>query len=251
MRGKQMRNFKIILQYEGTRYQGWQRQVSTGNTIQGKLEILLGKMTGTDFVQVNGSGRTDAGVHALGQAASFQLETDMEPQEIMRYMNRYLPEDIKVIDICEMPERFHGRLNAKKKTYVYRIWNSPVPCVFERRYVYELEEKLDSSAMRQAAALLMGKHDFRAFTSTKKGKKSTVRTIEDITIEQKGNELVLTYKGDGFLYHMVRIMTGTLIEVGLHERDVRSVQTLLDKGTREMSGTLVPAKGLCLVSVEY
>lgn len=246
-----MRNFKIILQYEGTRYQGWQRQDSTENTIQGKLEAILQKMTGMDFVQVNGSGRTDAGVHALGQAASFKLETDMEAQEIMRYMNRYLPEDIKVTDICEMPERFHGRLNAKKKTYVYRIWNSPLPCVFERRYVYELEEKLDVPAMEQAAALLIGKHDFKAFTSTKKSKKSTVRAIESITIVQKGNELALTYKGDGFLYHMVRILTGTLIEVGLHERDFRSVQTLLDKGTREMSGPLVPAKGLCLVAVEY
>lgn len=246
-----MRNFKIILQYEGTRYQGWQRQDSTGNTIQGKLEALLGKMTGTGFVQVNGSGRTDAGVHALGQTAGFKLETDMTPQEIMRYMNRYLPEDIKVIDICEMPERFHSRLNAKKKTYVYRIWNAPVPCVFERRYVYEMEERLDLAAMEGAAALLIGKHDFKAFTSTKKSKKSTVRTIESITVERKGNEVVLTYKGDGFLYHMVRILTGTLIEVGLHERDVLSVRTLLEKGTREMSGTLVPAKGLCLVSVEY
>lgn len=246
-----MRNFKIILQYEGTRYQGWQRQDSTGNTIQGKLEALLEKMTGTGFVQVNGSGRTDAGVHALGQVASFQLEIDMTPQEIMRYMNRYLPEDIKVIDICEMPERFHSRLNAKKKTYVYRIWNAPIPCVFERRYVYEMEEQLDLAAMERAAALLIGKHDFKAFTSTKKSKKSTVRTIESITIERKGNEVVLTYKGDGFLYHMVRILTGTLIEVGLHERDVLSVQTLLEKGTREMSGTLVPAKGLCLVTVEY
>ncbi len=246
-----MRNFKIVLQYEGARYQGWQRQDSTENTIQGKLEALLGKMTGNSFVQVNGSGHTDAGVHALGQVANFKIETDMAPQEIMRYMNRYLPEDIQVVDICEMPDRFHGRLNAKKKTYVYRIWNSQIPCVFERRYVYELEEKLDIQAMENAAALLVGKHDFKAFTSTKKGKKSTVRTIESITIERKGNELVLTYKGDGFLYHMVRILTGTLIEVGLHERDVLSVQTLLDKGTREMSGTLVPAKGLCLVSVEY
>ena len=246
-----MRNFKIILQYEGTRYQGWQRQDSTGNTIQGKLETILGKMSGKGFVQVNGSGRTDSGVHALGQVANFKLETNMTPQEIMRYINRYLPDDIKVIEICEVPDRFHSRLNAKKKTYVYRIWNSAVPCVFERRYVYELEEKLDIGAMERTAALFVGKHDFRAFTSTKKSKKSTVRTIESITIERKGNELVLTYKGDGFLYHMVRILTGTLIEVGLHEREERSVLFLLEKGAREDSGTLVPAKGLCLVSVEY
>lgn len=246
-----MRNFKIILQYEGTRYQGWQRQDSTGNTIQGKLEAILGKMTGQDFVQVNGSGRTDAGVHALGQVANFKVETDMTPQAVMCYINKYLPEDIGVIDICEMPERFHSRLNAKKKTYQYRIWNSPLPCVFERRYVYELESELDLEAMKKAAAYLVGKHDFKAFTSNKKSKKSTVRTVEGIFIERKGNELVLTYKGDGFLYHMVRILTGTLIEVGLHERDVDSVQALLNNGTRDMAGALVPAKGLCLVAVGY
>lgn len=246
-----MRNFKIILQYEGTRYQGWQRQDSTQNTIQGKLEAILAKMTGTDFVQVNGSGRTDAGVHALGQVANFKIETDKAPQEIMRYINLYLPEDIGVTEICEMPERFHSRLNAKQKTYVYRIWNTAVPCVFERRYVYELADSLDVSAMQKAAAILVGKHDFKAFTSTKKSKKSTVRTIESIAIERIGNDLVLTYKGDGFLYHMVRILTGTLIETGLHERDPHSVQSLLESGTRELSGVLAPAKGLCLVAVEY
>lgn len=246
-----MRNFKIILQYEGTRYQGWQRQDSTKNTIQGKLEAILGKMTGKGFVQVNGSGRTDSGVHALGQTANFKLETDKTPQEIMDYINQYLPEDIGVIDIKEMPERFHSRLNAKKKTYVYRIWNTSLPCIFERRYVYELAEELDVEAMREAAALLVGKHDFKAFTSTKKSKKSTVRTIERIEITRRGHELVLTYIGDGFLYHMVRILTGTLIEIGLHKRDVQSVQTLLESGTRELSGTLAPAKGLCLAAVEY
>lgn len=246
-----MRNFKIVLQYEGTRYQGWQRQDSTANTIQGKLETILGKMTEENFVQVNGSGRTDAGVHALGQVANFKLETDMTAQAVMRYINRYLPEDIGVVDICEMPERFHSRLNAKKKIYQYRIWNSSLPCVFERRYVHELEGELDQESMKRAAAYLIGKHDFKAFTSNKKSKKSTVRTIEGIYIERRGNELVLTYKGDGFLYHMVRILTGTLIEVGLHERDEDSVRELLDNGTREMAGALAPAKGLCLMEVEY
>lgn len=246
-----MRNFKIILQYEGTRYQGWQRQDSTPNTIQGKLEAILAKMTGKDFVQVDGSGRTDAGVHALGQVANFKIDTDMMPQEIMNYVNRYLPDDISVIDICEVPERFHSRLNAKKKTYCYRIWNAPIPCVFERRYVYELVEALDIDAMKRAAAQLVGTHDFKAFTSNKKSKKSTVRTIERIDIERTGNELVLTYTGDGFLYHMVRILTGTLIEIGLGKRGEGSVQELLDHGTRDMAGALVPAKGLCLVEVVY
>lgn len=246
-----MRNFKIILQYEGTKYQGWQRQESTKNTIQGKLETILAKMTDTDFVQVDGSGRTDAGVHALGQVANFKIDTVKTPAQIMEYINRYLPEDIAVVEIKEMHDRFHSRLNAKGKTYCYRIWNSAIPTVFERRYVYELADELNTDDMRKAAAILIGKHDFKAFTSNKKSKKSTVRTIENISIERKDKEIVLVYSGDGFLYHMVRILTGTLIEVGLGKRNIESVKELLENGTRDMAGELVPAKGLCLVEVRY
>ena len=246
-----MRNFKIILQYEGTRYQGWQRQDSTGNTIQGKLEAILGKMTGLGFVQVDGSGRTDSGVHALGQVANFKIDTEMTKEQIMNYINQYLPEDIGVISIDEMPERFHSRLNTKGKTYRYRIWNCALPCVFERKYVHVVAEKLDVDAMKKAAVCFVGKHDFKAFTSNKKSKKSTVRTIESIAIERNDNELVLTYNGDGFLYHMVRILTGTLIEVGLGKRSPESIPELLEHGTRDMAGELAPAKGLCLVEVRY
>lgn len=246
-----MRNFKIILQYEGTRYQGWQRQDSTGNTIQGKLEAILGKMTGLGFVQVDGSGRTDSGVHALGQVANFKIDTEMTKEQVMDYINQYLPEDIGVISIAEMPERFHSRLNAKGKTYRYRIWNCALPCVFERKYVHVVADKLDVDTMKKAAACFVGKHDFKAFTSNKKSKKSTVRTIESIAIERNDNELVLTYNGDGFLYHMVRILTGTLIEVGLGKRSPESIPELLEHGTRDMAGELAPAKGLCLVEVRY
>lgn len=247
-----MRNFRILVQYEGTRYQGWQRQDSTGNTIQGKLEMILAKMTGLDFVQVDGSGRTDAGVHARGQVANFKIDTALSAQEVMDYLNHYLPEDIGVTSIQEVPERFHSRLNAKGKTYCYRIWNSSLPCVFERRYVYELPEQLDLDVMRAAASCFVGKHDFKAFTSNKKSKKSTVRTIDAIQIENVGKEIVITYSGDGFLYHMVRILTGTLIEVGLGQRSPASVGALLaQNAARELSGVLVPAKGLCLVEVRY
>lgn len=247
-----MRNFKITIQYEGTRYQGWQRQDSTNNTIQGKFEAILTKMTGLDFVQVDGSGRTDAGVHALGQVANFKIDTDMTAKDVMAYMNQYLPEDIGVIAIQEMPERFHSRLNAKGKTYRYRIWNTELPCIFARRYVYEILEELNLETMRTAAAYLIGKHDFKAFTSTKKSKKSIVRTIDFVEIDRNDNEVVITYSGDGFLYHMVRILTGTLIEVGLGQRSPASVQALLEKdATRDRAGALVPAKGLCLVEVRY
>lgn len=245
-----MRNFKIVIQYEGTKYQGWQRQESTGNTIQGKFEAILSKMTGSK-VQIDGSGRTDAGVHAYGQVANFKINTHMSAQEILEYINRYLPEDIGVIEIREMPERFHSRLNAVGKTYRYRIWNSDLPCVFDRRYVYEFPQKLDIEAMRRAAAYCIGRHDFKAFTSNKKSKKSTVRTIESIEIQQSGPEIVITYKGDGFLYHMVRILTGTLIEVGQGTRRVEEMERLIDSGTREMAGALAPAKGLALMEVRY
>ena len=178
-----MRNFKMILQYEGTRYQGWQKQESTDNTIQGKLEALLTKMTG-QRIEVQGSGRTDAGVHALGQVANFHIDTKMNAEEILQYMNFYLPEDIAVISLKEVPERFHSRLNAKGKTYCYRVINSKVPHVFDRRYVHIVEEALDMEGMKRAAEYLVGPHDFKAFTSNKRSKKSTVRTIDEIKIEK-------------------------------------------------------------------
>lgn len=271
-----MRNFKMILQYEGTRYQGWQRQVSTDNTIQGKLEALLTKMAG-EPVEVCASGRTDAGVHALGQVANFHLETSMDPEEIMDYMNFYLPEDIGVVSLTEVAERFHSRLNAVGKTYCYRVLNTKTPHVFDRRYVYVMEEKLDVEAMKKAAEYLSGTHDFKVFTSAKKSKKSTVRRIDEIRIERAvsmpmglqvpeglsgfggsrgkqltaGEEVRFWYSGNGFLYHMVRIMTGTLLEVGIHKRQPEEAAEILTSGSREKAGELVPAKGLTLMEVRY
>lgn len=245
-----MRNFKLVLQYEGTRYQGWQKQVSTAQTIQGKLESLLTKMLGTK-TEIQGSGRTDAGVHALGQVANFHADTQMSCQEIMDYMNTYLPDDIAVISVEEAAERFHSRLNAVGKQYIYRILNSDIPHVFERRYVYEYASPLDVEAMKQAAAFLVGQHDFKAFTSAKKGKKSTVRIIKKIEITRIGEEIRLIYEGNGFLYHMVRILTGTLLEVGAGERKPEDIKEILESGLREKAGTLVPAKGLTLAAVWY
>lgn len=245
-----MRNFRIILQYEGTKYQGWQKQDTTDNTIQGKLENILSKMSGA-MVEVHGAGRTDAGVHAKGQVAHFKVDTDMSEKQIWQYLNRYLPEDIAVISLKEAGERFHARLNAVGKVYQYRIVNSDIPHVFDRRYVHTVEKKLDLQKMRKAADILEGTHDFKAFTSTKKGKKSTVRTIESIAIEKNNDEITLTYKGNGFLYHMVRILSGTLIEVGLGERSVESVAEALASMERKNAGILAPAKGLTLIDVLY
>ena len=228
-----MRNFRIVLQYEGTKYQGWQKQESTNNTIQGKLEKILTKMVGAS-VEVHGAGRTDAGVHAKGQVAHFKLDTGLSEKEIMSYINQYLPEDIAVISIKQD-----------------RILNSDVPSVFERRLMHIEERPLDLNKMRKAAEIFEGTHDFKAFTSTKKGKKSTIRTIWHIDIEKLGDEVCITYKGDGFLYHMVRILSGTLMEVGLSERSVESVEEALKSMERKNAGFLAPAKGLTLVEVIY
>ena len=170
------RNYRAVLQYEGTRYQGWQKQITTDNTIQGKLEALLTKMVG-EVVEVNSSGRTDAGVHAYGQVISFSCDTDKTPEEIMEYMNQYLPEDIGVLSVVVAGDRFHARLNATGKIYRYRVLNSSIPKVFDRKYVFQVPEELDLEAMKKGIAYLEGKHDFKAFTAKKNTKKSTVRTI--------------------------------------------------------------------------
>lgn len=244
------RNFKMVLQYEGTRYQGWQRQGSTDNTIQGKIEKLLSKMCG-ETVEIQGSGRTDAGVHALGQVMNAHLNTELSAEEIMEYMNRYLPEDIGVVEICEVSDRFHSRLNAKGKTYRYQVINSRIPHVFERKYAYVFPEKLDVEKMKKAAEILCGTHDFAAFTSAKKSKKSTVRTIESIAIEKNGDIITFTFTGDGFLFHMVRILMGTLLLVGTCATIPEDVEKILSSQNRSEAGPLVPAHGLTLVEVRY
>ena len=245
-----MRNFKILLQYDGTRYQGWQRQISTDNTIQGKLEALLSKMC-EEPIEIQGAGRTDAGVHAFGQVANFHADTDKSPKEIMDYMNAYLPEDISVIHCEEKPERFHARLNARGKVYRYCIWNSIDKPVFRRKYVHQVHGELDMGAIRQAADMLTGTHDYQSFTSTKRGKKSTIRTVDSIEINRMGAELIFTFRGNGFLYHMVRIMMGTLIEVGLGIRRAEDIPAILEAKDRSKSGHLIPGKGLTLMEVIY
>ena len=251
IRNKTMkRNYRAIIQYEGTRYQGWQKQVSTDNTIQGKLESLLTKMVGHP-VEVNSSGRTDAGVHAYGQVISFACDTDKSPEEILEYMNQYLPEDIGVQSVVVAGDRFHARLNAIGKIYRYRVLNSKNPSVFERRYVFQVPEELDMQAMQKGISYLEGKHDFKAFTAKKNTKKSTVRTIYEINLEQVGEELVFTFYGDGFLYHMVRILMGTLLEIGQHRRTTESILEAFESGERVKAGFLAPAQGLALMQVFY
>lgn len=243
-------NYKAVIQYEGTRYRGWQVQGNTEHTIQGKLEALLSRMDGAP-VEVHGSGRTDAGVHAAGQVISFRCSQERPPEAVRSYMNQYLPEDIAVLSVEEAAPRFHARLNAVRKTYVYRIWNQGAGNVFGRHFLTKVEEPLDVEAMRKAAALLCGTHDYRAFCSLKRFKKSTVRTVEEIRITQEGPKIEISFTGDGFLYHMVRILTGTLVEAGLGLRDAESVGEAFESRDRALAGRLMPPEGLMLMRVEY
>ena len=244
-----MRNIRLDICYDGTRYRGWQRLPGKDDTLQGKLETALSRIL-EEPIEISGSGRTDAGVHARGQVANFHTESTMTTAEILANLRRYLPEDIGIYSCKEVSPRFHARLNAKEKTYRYRIWNSEAPCVFERRYVAVMPEALDVEVMKAAAGKLVGEHDFSAFCGNPKFKKSTVRYIRSIDIRREGGELVIEYTGNGFLHNMVRILTGTLVEVGRGERNAQSIPALFG-GKRADAGFLAPAQGLCLMEVYY
>ena len=244
-----MRNLRLDICYDGTRYRGWQRLPGKEDTIQGKLEAALSRILG-EQIEISGSGRTDAGVHAKGQVASFHCESTMDCSEILVQLRRYLPEDIGIYSCKEVSPRFHARLNAKEKTYRYRIWNSQMPCVFQRRFVAVMPEPLDVQAMEQAAVHFLGDHDFSAFCTNAKMKKSTVRFIRSLTVERVGEEIHITVTGNGFLQNMVRILVGTLIEVGRGERHCDSIPALFG-GKRAEAGFLAPAQGLCLQEVYY
>ena len=245
-----MRNFRLTLAYDGSRYAGWQRQGNTENTIQQKLETLLGRLLAQP-VELAASGRTDAGVHARRQVCSFHADTALSCDVMLTELRKFLPEDIGALALEEATPRFHARLNCTGKSYVYRIWNSDAPCVFERKYVCPWPGALDLAAMRRAAERLCGTHDFAAFCTARGKKKSTVRTLESVEFERVGEELRLTFTGDGFLYNMVRILTGTLLEVGSGQRSPESVLEALESRERARAGFTAPARGLTLWDVKY
>lgn len=245
-----MPNFKLTLCYEGTRYRGWQKQGNTDKTVQGKLEAALSRLLGQE-IEVAGCGRTDAGVHAREQVCSFRAETVMSCAELLAALRQALPEDIGALSLEEAPPRFHARLSCKGKIYVYRIWNSETPNIFERRFLWSVPEALDEEAMKKAAALLCGRHDFAAFCTHAPGRKSTVRELRRLEIRREGEELRLIFEGDGFLYNMVRILTGTLLEVGRGERRPEEMPAILASGDRAQAGPTAPAQGLTLWGASY
>ena len=245
-----MKNFKVTLMYDGSRYDGWQKQGNTENTIQGRIERLLSKSFGKP-VEISGAGRTDAGVHARGQVFHVKLDTRLDAEELRGLLNQYLPEDIAAVSAEEVGMRFHSRLNAKGKIYEYRIHNSRTGNPFMRKYHYSVPGPLDVEAIRSAAELLTGTWDYQSFCAAKRTKKSTVRTIYEIAVTQEGEDILLTFHGNGFLYNMVRILSGTLIEVGLGKRLPQSMREILKARDRSAAGFTAPAQGLCLTEVRY
>lgn len=248
------RNFKLIVSYDGTRYFGWEHQQETDLTIQGRLETVLTRMIDgdpSDPVTVIGAGRTDAGVHARAMTCNVLLDTEMTEEEIQLYMNRYLPEDISVNDVKVCADRFHSRFKACGKTYRYTCWYGLSKPVFDRRYVTVLDKAPDVERMREAAEYLTGMHDYRSFCGNPRMKKSTVRVVDVIRIEESGSYIRFYYHGNGFLQNMVRIMTGTLLEVGLGKREPEDVAAIIEACDRKTAGYTAPAQGLCLMKVDY
>jgi len=245
-----MRNIKMILEYDGTRFKGWQKQTDDINTLQGKLEDVLSKMVGEE-VQIIGCGRTDSGVHALNYTANFHTENKMHVNEMSKYLYDNLPDDIAVKSIKDASERFHSRYNILSKTYVYRINNSGIKNVFDRKYIHNIGEKLNLDDMKSCAAVLIGDHDFQSFTTLKTKTKSTVRTINFINIIENGSIIEIEINGNGFLWNMVRIILGTLIEAGKGNIKTTDVENILNAKKRSEAGPMAPAKALFLKDVEY
>ncbi|MBC7087438.1 MAG: tRNA pseudouridine(38-40) synthase TruA [Tissierellales bacterium] len=245
-----MKNIKMILEYDGSKYQGWQKLGNTENTIQSKIEKTI-KLILNEDISLIGSGRTDAGVHAKGQVANFKTNSEITMDDFIYYMNIYLPKDIVVKDAKEASERFHARYNAKSKVYSYYIYNDFYQSPFYRKYSYHISDKLNIDNMLNASKLLVGKHDYKAFSSVKSKNKSTIKTVHSIEIEHKAPFICIRFEADGFLYNMVRILAGTIIEVGKGIRDINTIYDLFDSKNRAEAGFTAPAHGLFLEEVKY
>ena len=244
-----MRNFRLTVSYDGTRYFGWERQPGK-DTIQGKLESVLSRMTGAQ-VNVIGAGRTDAGVHAKAMTANAYMDTDMEPEQIRDYLNHYLPEDLCVSEVKQAADRFHARYRATGKLYTYTCYVGETKPVFQRKYVTVLDFQPDVEKMQQAARYLVGEHDFKSFCANPQMKKSTVRTVDSIEITRRREYLYFDFHGTGFLQNMVRILVGTLLEVGAGRLPPERVKEIIEAKDRTLAGPTAPPQGLCLMRVDY
>lgn len=245
-----MNNYKLIIQYDGGRYKGWQRLGNGENTIQGKVENVLTEMAGKK-IEIIGSSRTDAGVHAFAQIANFKVSGNLTEEEINNYLNRYLPQDISVVEVSIVPERFHARYNTKEKTYLYKIWNEEYTNPFMRKYSMHVEKKLNIAKMKEAGQYFIGEHDFTAFSNAKSKKKTTMREIYSIDIEENTGFIEIRVRGNGFLHNMVRKIVGTLLEVGLNQIEAESIPTIINSKERNQTGIIADAAGLYLEKIEF
>lgn len=245
-----MRNIRLTIEYDGSRYQGWARlgKNESNNSVSNKITEVLEKMTDEREIELFCGCRTEVGVHAYEQIANFKTNCPMKCLEIKRYLNRYLPFDIAVTDVREMPERFHAQLNAKEKTYIYRMTVSEVPSVFDRKYTYHCFKTPDTRLMEQAAQSLIGTHDFKNFSTVKKSK-STVRTVKDIEIYGDSEEIQITIQADDFLHNMARLIIGTLLDIGNGTRKKEDIEKIF-AGKAAVSEPCDP-KGLFLQEIRY
>lgn len=242
-------NWKATIEYDGTEYLGWQRQPQ-GLTVQEVLESVLLRLTG-ESVAVNGSGRTDSGVHAEGQVANFRVEADRDRRTWMRGLNGLLPRDIRIVDLESVSDAFHARFDARSKRYLYRVLTSEVPSPFETRYRLHHREPLDVEAMRSAGARLLGRHDFRTFTRCPPPGRTTVRTLTALDIWRRGDTITFALEADGFLHTMVRSIVGTLLQIGTGKREPEDIEAILSSRDRTRTGPPAPAHGLFLAEVFY
>jgi len=245
-----IKNFKITIEYDGSAYHGWQSQ-ATGLTIQDEIEKALMTMTGKRVV-LTGSGRTDAGVHAFGQAANFHCDTALDPEVIQRGLNGLMPEDIVITACKQVPDKFHARYDVKSKTYHYRILNRTLPASIFRQYAWHIRKKLDLDAMRSALSHIIGTHDFKAFEGSGSPRANTIRCVMHADlVELEDGYMVFEIEGDGFLRFMVRNIVGTLVDVGLGKITSDDFNRILASKDRKLAGATAPAHGLFLMRVKY
>lgn len=243
------RNIKLVVEYDGTNYHGWQVQPALP-TIQGEMERAVERITG-ETVRVNGAGRTDAGVHARGQVANFHISSPLPVERMQRALNAVLPRDIVVRSLEEVDGSFHARYSATRKRYRYTILNRPSPAALERTTVLHVARRLDSDAMRSAAAHLVGTHDFTSFSCNSGEEEDPVRTVTDILVERNGDCVIIEIEAVSFLYKMVRSIVGTLLEIGKGRRAPGDVPEILNARDRGRASATAPANGLCLTGVDY
>jgi tRNA pseudouridine38-40 synthase len=247
-----MRTFRLLIEYDGGDFNGWQLQANTPRTVQGAIEGALSKIFRKKRVVLIGSGRTDAGVHARGQVAHFKVSTQMPAGEIMRAINHNIPPGIVIKDAREAPPGFHAQYSAISKTYSYTVLNRSFSSPIDRRFSYFFPRKLHKGLMRREAVFFLGRHDFCSFANVDRSRDcSSVRTIHRLDIKSRGDLIVITVQADGFLYKMVRNIIGVLLEVGTGRLQPGSVPAILKAKDRRFAGMAVPPQGLCLESVEY